>query len=144
MRETEEGVGGVGAEGGKETGGGKGGGGGGGLGGGGGGGRGAGQSGSRSQTGGDEDDKPCQAEAASEEILSPIHTADLCRVHGIIHVFFCSHRSLRPQKPQGLFYYGRVNDGRGKREIIYLSLHCHHQNDSCIKTSSVRAILTFH
>ena len=20
-----------------------------------------------------------------------------------------------------------------KREIIYLSLHCHHQNDSCIK-----------
>ena len=24
----------------------------------------------------------------------------------------------------------------GKREIIYLSLHCHHQNDSCIKMSS--------
>ena len=24
----------------------------------------------------------------------------------------------------------------GKREIIYLSLHCHHQNDSCIKTGS--------
>ena len=24
----------------------------------------------------------------------------------------------------------------GKREIIYLSLHCHHQNDSCIKVSS--------
>ena len=23
----------------------------------------------------------------------------------------------------------------GKREIIYLSLHCHHQNDSCIKMS---------
>ena len=22
----------------------------------------------------------------------------------------------------------------GKREIIYLSLHCHHENDSCIKT----------
>ena len=21
----------------------------------------------------------------------------------------------------------------GKREIVYLSLHCHHQNDSCIK-----------
>ena len=21
----------------------------------------------------------------------------------------------------------------GEREIIYLSLHCHHQNDSCIK-----------
>ena len=25
----------------------------------------------------------------------------------------------------------------GKREIIYLSLHCHHQNDSCIKAGSV-------
>ena len=24
----------------------------------------------------------------------------------------------------------------GEREIIYLSLHCHHQNDSCIKVSS--------
>ena len=23
-----------------------------------------------------------------------------------------------------------------KREIIYLSLYCHHQNDSCIKMSS--------
>ena len=28
-------------------------------------------------------------------------------------------------------------------EIIYLSLHCHHQNDSCIKIE-VRAILMFH
>ena len=24
----------------------------------------------------------------------------------------------------------------GKREIIYLSLHCHHQNDSCVKRGS--------
>ena len=24
----------------------------------------------------------------------------------------------------------------GKREIIYLSLHCHHPNDSCIKMGS--------
>ena len=24
----------------------------------------------------------------------------------------------------------------GKMESIYLSLHCHHQNDSCIKMSS--------
>ena len=24
----------------------------------------------------------------------------------------------------------------GKREIMYLSLHCHHQNDSCIKMDS--------
>ena len=24
----------------------------------------------------------------------------------------------------------------GKREIIYLSLHCHHQNDSCFKMGS--------
>ena len=26
--------------------------------------------------------------------------------------------------------------GGGGREIIYLSLYCHHQNDSCIKTGS--------
>ena len=26
--------------------------------------------------------------------------------------------------------------GGGKREIIYLLLHCHHQNDSCIKRGS--------
>ena len=34
----------------------------------------------------------------------------------------------------------------GKREIIYLSLHCHHQNDSCIKMrwAAMRAILMFH
>ena len=24
----------------------------------------------------------------------------------------------------------------GKKEIIYLSLHCHHQNDLCIKMGS--------
>ena len=24
----------------------------------------------------------------------------------------------------------------GEREIVYLSLHCHHQNDSCIKMGS--------
>ena len=39
-----------------------------------------------------------------------------------------------------------IRDGRGeggegvlrlgKREIIYLSLHCHHQNDFCIKVGS--------
>ena len=26
--------------------------------------------------------------------------------------------------------------GGGEREIIYLSLHCHHQNDSCIQMGS--------
>ena len=26
--------------------------------------------------------------------------------------------------------------GGGGREIIYLSLNCHHQNDSCIKVGS--------
>ena len=26
--------------------------------------------------------------------------------------------------------------GGGRREIIYLSLHCHHQNGSCIKMGS--------
>ena len=27
-------------------------------------------------------------------------------------------------------------EGGGEREIIYLSLHCHHQNDSCVKMGS--------
>ena len=40
-------------------------------------------------------------------------------------------------------YWGRGEGGGGKRiwswggrEIIYLSLHCHHQNDFCIKMGS--------
>ena len=38
-------------------------------------------------------------------------------------------------------YYGRGEGGKGvwrcgEREIIYLSLHCHHQNDFCIKKGS--------
>ena len=28
---------------------------------------------------------------------------------------------------------GRGYECWGEREIIYLSLHCHHQNDSCIR-----------
>ena len=31
---------------------------------------------------------------------------------------------------------GGGGGGGGQREIIYLSLHCHHQNDFCIKMSS--------
>ena len=31
---------------------------------------------------------------------------------------------------------GRGYGGGGKREIIYLSLYCHHENDSCIKMGS--------
>ena len=27
-------------------------------------------------------------------------------------------------------------EGDGWREVIYLSLHCHHQNDFCIKMGS--------
>ena len=35
--------------------------------------------------------------------------------------------------------------GGGEREIIYLSLHCLHQNDSCIKMGvAMGAILMFH
>ena len=28
----------------------------------------------------------------------------------------------------------------GQREIIYLSLHCHHQNDLCISTNTLNVI----
>ena len=31
----------------------------------------------------------------------------------------------------------------GKRELIYLSLHCHHQNDSCIKMGSDDSYFNF-
>ena len=31
----------------------------------------------------------------------------------------------------------------GKRVIIYLSLHCHHQNDSCIKMGSDESHFNF-
>ena len=31
---------------------------------------------------------------------------------------------------------GGGGGGGGKKAIIYLSLHCHHQNDSCIKMGS--------
>ena len=31
----------------------------------------------------------------------------------------------------------------GEREIIYLSLHCHHQNDSCIKMGSDESHFNF-
>ena len=46
----------------------------------------------------------------------------------------------RAAKPYGLLGTGRRGGGGGEgvwrwgeREIIYLSLHCHHQNDLCIK-----------
>ena len=38
---------------------------------------------------------------------------------------------------------GRGYGGGGKREIIHLSLHCHHQNDSCIKMGSDERHLMF-
>ena len=34
---------------------------------------------------------------------------------------------------------GRGYGGGGMREIIYLSLHCHHQSDFCIKMGSVKS-----
>ena len=39
---------------------------------------------------------------------------------------------------------GKEYGGGGEWEIIYLSLHCHHQNDSCIKMGRMRAILMIH
>ena len=42
-------------------------------------------------------------------------------------------RLIRDGEKGGRGYGG---GGLGGREIIYLSLHCHHQNDSCIKMGS--------
>ena len=36
----------------------------------------------------------------------------------------------------GLIRDGEREGGMGGGEIIYLSLHCHNQNDSCIKMGS--------
>ena len=49
------------------------------------------------------------------------------------------HRTIR------LIRDGKMGE-RGGGEYIYLSLHCHHQNDSCIKMGSdeSHAILMFH
>ena len=43
------------------------------------------------------------------------------------------HRNHKPYQGQGEGGRGEGVMRWGKREIIYLSLHCHHQNDSCIK-----------
>ena len=40
--------------------------------------------------------------------------------------------ALRPQKPQGSLGQGKARDG----DTMYLSLHCHHQNDSYIQMGS--------
>ena len=38
-----------------------------------------------------------------------------------------------------------IREGRTEvREIIYLSLHCHHKNDSSLRWAAMRAILKFH
>ena len=31
----------------------------------------------------------------------------------------------------------------GEKEIIYLSVHCHHQNNFCIKMAAMTAVLMF-
>ena len=42
-------------------------------------------------------------------------------------------RFIRDGREEGMDWSG---GGGGGREIIYLSLHCHHQNDFCIKMGS--------
>ena len=41
-------------------------------------------------------------------------------------------------------YWGLGEGEVGEREIIYLLLHCHHQNDFCIKVGSNESHLMFH
>ena len=44
-----------------------------------------------------------------------------------------SNREIFRDGEKGVDGYG---GGGGGREIIYLSLHCHHRNDACIKVGS--------
>ena len=39
---------------------------------------------------------------------------------------------------QGRGEWGRVYGGGGKGRLLYLWLHCHHQNDSCVKKGTKR------
>ena len=43
-----------------------------------------------------------------------------------------NHKAYKGQGERGM----EVGEGGGRGSIIYLSLHCHHQNDSCIKMGS--------
>ena len=57
----------------------------------------------------------------------------------MLYPYFLSNQfffqgTLRPQKPEGLLGTGKQR--LGKREIIYFSIRCHHQNDSCVKMDS--------
>ena len=54
------------------------------------------------------------------------------------------HRNHKAYQRQGEGGGGDVGMEMGEREIIYLSLHCHHQNDFCINLAAMRAILMFH
>ena len=48
-----------------------------------------------------------------------------------------SHKAYKERR-EGVGEGGRAEGvwRWGKKEIIYISLHCHHQNDSCIKMGS--------
>ena len=73
-------------------------------------------------------------------VLSLIHISEPTRPVVISYAVFClkkggggeggSMRDLGKRRRR------RGYGGGGEREIIYLSLHCHHQNDSCIKMGS--------
>ena len=56
-------------------------------------------------------------------LLLPVSQCCLSKVNMVLNVHTETIRLIR--------------DGeKGERESIYLSLHCHHQNDSCIKMGS--------
>ena len=61
----------------------------------------------------------------------------------VVEVLLYVHRNRRfvrdgsPERPPGLSHTSSALLWRwGEREIIYLSLHCHHHNDSCMKMDS--------
>ena len=71
------------------------------------------------------------------------HLPVLTRSHSLFLPFSLSSLSLSVCLPCPLSlpppspHLSLRSQGRwGRREIIYLSLHCHHQNDSCVKMGS--------
>ena len=72
--------------------------------------------------------------AATSSTCPSVCTANL-KVNMVLNV----HRNHKAYQGQGR----RVVWRWGKREIIYLSLHCHHQNDFCIKMGSNESHFSF-
>ena len=71
-----------------------------------------------------------------EESSGPPPCSHNCELRSEFLVWLVGYTCLTPSCLQRGTCRDRDPRRWGKREIIYLSLHCHHLNDSCIKMGS--------